>query len=128
MINLSKDLDKKLTFKLFKIKRPKGMEQNRITPQRKMIEIIIKIVIVYNYQYVILFFLRWWSIKEDGSMLENNNKIKIDQKEICLVYSWFYGENVGSWVILWGEMFPSVSEMCFKKNNIMVYVYKVVYC
>ena len=58
MINLSKDLDKKLTFKLFKIKRPKGMEQNRITPQRKMIEIIIKIVIVYNYKYVILFLLR----------------------------------------------------------------------
>ena len=31
------------------------MEQNRFTPQRKMIEIIIKIVIDYNYQYVILF-------------------------------------------------------------------------
>ena len=96
------------------------MEQNRITPQRKMIEIIIKIVIVYNYQYVILFFLRWWSIQEDGSMLENHNKIKIDQKGIRLGYFWFYGENVRSWVILWGEMFPSVSEMCFKKHYVMV--------
>ena len=56
-------------------------------------------------------------------MLENNNKIKIDQKEIRLGYSWFYGENVRSWVILWGEMFPSVSEMCFKKHNIMVCIH-----
>ena len=96
------------------------MEQNRITPQSKMIEIIIKIVIVYNYQYVILFFLRWWSVQEDGSMLENNNKIKIDQKEIRLGYSWFYGENVRSWVILWGEICPSVSEICLKKHKVMV--------
>ena len=53
-------------------------------------------------------------------MLENNNKINIDQEEIRLGNSWFYGENVRSWVIPWGKMFPRVSEMCFKKHNIMV--------
>ena len=71
------------------------MEQNRITPQIKMIEIIIKFVIVCNYQYVISFFLPRWSIQEDRSMLDNN-KIKIDQEEICLGYSRFYGDNVRS--------------------------------
>ena len=53
-------------------------------------------------------------------MLENNNKINIDQEEIRLGNAWFYGENVRSWVIPWGKMFPRVSEMCFKKHNIMV--------
>jgi hypothetical protein len=71
------------------------MEQNRITPQIKMIEIIIKFVIVCNYQYAILFFLPRWSIQEDRSMLDKN-KIKIDQEEIRLGYSRFYGDNVRS--------------------------------
>ena len=87
IINLSKEREKKLTFKLFKIKRPVGTEQKMISPQRKMIEIIIKIVIVYNFKYVILFLLCWWSIQDVDSMLENHNKIKIDQEEIRLEYS-----------------------------------------
>ena len=52
----------------------------------------------------------------------NNNKIKIDQEEIRLGYFRFYGDNVRSWVMLWGEMFPCVSEMCFKKHNIIVFI------
>ena len=61
-------------------------------------------------------------------MLENNNKIKNNQEENHLGNSWFYGESVRSWVILWGEICPSVSEMSFKKHNVMVCVYKVVHC
>ena len=80
MMNLSKDLDKKLTFKLFKIKRPKGMEQNRITPQRKMIESIILIMIVFKNQYVSVFILHSASVLEDRSILESNNNIEKDQE------------------------------------------------
>ena len=48
IINLSKERDKKLTFKFFKIKRPKGIEQKMISAQRKMIESIILIMIVFD--------------------------------------------------------------------------------
>ena len=51
-----------------------------------------------------------------------NNKIQIDQEEIRLGYFRFYGDNVRSWVMLWGEMFPCVSELCFKKHNIIVFI------
>jgi len=48
IINLSKERDKKLTFKLFKIKRPIGTEYKMINPQRKMIESIILIMKIFN--------------------------------------------------------------------------------
>ena len=49
MINLSKDRDKKLTFKLFKIKRPRGVEQEHSLKKNDKNH---KKVIVCNYQYV----------------------------------------------------------------------------
>jgi len=58
-MNLSKEWDKKLTFKLFKIKIPRGIEQKRISAQRKIIESIMLLMKVYKYQYIDVFILHY---------------------------------------------------------------------
>ena len=51
MRNLSKDRDKKLTFKLFKIKKPRGVEAEQEHSLKKN-DKNHKKVIFCNYQYV----------------------------------------------------------------------------